>query len=188
MPFSDLRATSGLFWSSALAVAFLDTGLVLFLAWRIKPERFRQLGWELPVATALFWGSLWTCMLWWGWNWFYSYIFPGWARWVAPAFGLVYAAIGWVLFELARRAPSNPLLNFCLLGGLEGFITHMWAVYGLGVIDHVPMLAGVSPASVIVFSVFEKILYWSIVLGTAVLFQNGLQRWRQLRGNQVDAV
>ena len=175
----DFRATSELFWSSAGATALIDAVLVSLLVWRVIPVRFRTLKWPLVLSTALFWSGMWTFALRWGWTWNYRYIFPAWTYTLAPTFGLAFALLGLAFWWLALRLPGNPALSFCLLGGLEGFLSHVWAVYGLGATEKVPYLEGVSPWAVIGFAVFEMIFYWSLILVVAALLQGVWERlWR----------
>lgn len=164
-----------------LVIAFLDLSLLLFLAWRIRPARFRQLTWALVGAAALFWGIFATILLWGFWDWYYSYFYPAWTRWLAPMEApLLYGAVGLALRWLAMRLPGNPVVNFCLLGGLESIPEHVWGIYGLKILDKVPVLQHTSPTSIFVFAVFEYILYWSIVLGIAALLRNSWQWWSRL--------
>jgi hypothetical protein len=165
----------------ALVLAFIDLGLVLFLVWRIQPARFRQITWALAGASAIFWGIFATILLWGFWDWYYSYFYPDWSRWLAPlATPLLYAAVGLALRWLAIRLPGNPVVNFCLLGGLESIPEHVWGIYRLGILDRVPLLQGISPISIFIFAVFEYILYWSIVLGIAILLRHGWEGWKHL--------
>jgi hypothetical protein len=173
----DTKLSSEMVWQAALVFAIVDMSIVLFLVWRIKPSRFRQLAWAIVLATAIFWGALWTSVLRLFWEPFYEYVFPDWASSLAPSFGLVYACVGLLMWWLALRLSGNPIVNFCLLGGAEGLISHLWAIYSIGIIEKVPMLEGVSPASVLVFAIFEKILYWSIILGIAALLYCIWQRY-----------
>lgn len=168
-PFANFQATTNIYWISALILIFFDSAIVLVLTRMIKPSRFSQIQWEIVIATAVFFSSLWSFVLTWGWSWFYSYIFPTWIPPLAPTFGLVYAVIGYAMYRLAKYLPGNPVVYFCVLGGVEGFITHLWVVFGIGVIEKVPMMHGVSQASVLIFATFEKTFYWSIILLMALV-------------------
>jgi hypothetical protein len=163
-PFADFQATSNVYWISALILIVCNSAIILVMTRIIKPNRFSLIQWEIVIATAVFFSSLWSFVLTWGWGWFYSYIFPTWIPPLAPIFGLVYAVIGYAMYRLAKYLPGNPVTNFCVLGGVEGLITHLWVVFGIGVINKVPMMQGVSQASVLVFATFEKIFYCSIIL------------------------
>lgn len=188
MMLPDIQLTSETYWLSALVAAFVDIGFVLLLALGVKPARFRQLTWSLTGASAILWGILAAACLWGFWDLYYRYFYPGWARWIAPLFAPLYGAIGLALWWLALRLPGNPVVNFCLLGGLGSVPEHLWGIYGLGILDKVPFLQGVSPASVLVFAVFEYIFYWSVVLSIAALLGRGWQWWRRLGQRQANSV
>jgi hypothetical protein len=177
----DIKLTSEMYWLSALVTALIDIGFVLLLALCIKPARFRQLNWALTGASTVLWGVFATACLWGFWDLYYRHFYPSWARWLAPLDALLYGAIALALWWLALRLPGNPTVNFCLLGGLESVLEHLLGIYGLGILDKVPILQGVSPASALVFAFFEYIFYWSIVLGVAGLLGCGWQWWRHLR-------
>lgn len=186
---ADIKATSDLYWVSALVTALIDGGFVLLLAWRIKPAQFRQLVWALVVASAIFWSMLWTAVLWGDlWDLAFRYVLPGWARWIYPFYGLLHGVVGLALWWLAPRLPGNPVVNFCLLGGLESLPEHLWAIYGRRILEKVPLLQGVSPASALVFGVFEFIFYWSIIMSITVLLRRGWQWWRHLEQRGANVV
>ncbi len=177
----DFQATSGMLWQGALFLALVDGCLLFLIARRIQSIVFRQLLLPVLIVTVIFWSVLWTGVLRLAWNWFYGYIFPAWAPSFAPFFGPLYGAVGLLMWWLARRLPGNPPLNFGLLGGVEGLLSHTWAIYGLGLLDNVPVMQGASPIAVLVFALFEKILYWTIILGAAALLH---WLWRQASGPQ----
>lgn len=173
----NFQVTSEMLWQGTLILALVDAGFVPFLAWRVKPARLRHLKWVLVATTGVFWAALWTWVLGSFWDSVYSYIFPDWTRRLIPvAYGLLFAAVGLVMWWLALRLPGNPVVSLCLLGGLWGMITHLWAVY-LGIVDKPPMLQGVAPAAAVVVAVFEFMFYWCIILSIAVHLQRG---WRWL--------
>lgn len=156
-------------------------GFVLLLAWRIRPERFRQLKWALVVAAVIFWSTLWAWVLWSFWDCCYSYVFPGSARWlIPPAYGALFGGSGLALWWLALRLPGNPVASFCVLGGLLSLPGHLWAIYGQWILEKVPLLQAVSPSSALVFGVPEFIFYWSIIIVIAVLLRWAWQWWRPL--------
>ena len=168
----DVKATSELYWISALVAALIDVGLVFLLAWRVRPKRFRQLKEALVVAAVIFWSALWAWVLWSFWDCCYIYVFPGWARWlIPPAYGALFGGSGLALWWLALRLPGNPVVGFCVLGGLVSLPGHLWAIYGRRMLEKVPLLQGVSPSSALVFGVPEFIFYWSIIIVIAVLLR-----------------
>jgi len=176
----DFKVTSEMLWQATLILAVIDVGFIPLLAWRIKPLVFRRLKWALLATTAIFWSTLWIWALVNFWDSVYRYVFPDWARWlIPPAYGLLFAAVGLVFWWLALRCPGNAVVGFCLLGGLWGMITHIWAVYR-GIVDKPPMLQGVDPVAAIVVAVFEFMFYWCIILSVALLLQLGRQWLRAL--------
>ncbi len=147
-------------------LAVLDLVLVFYLNRRISPVVFKHLAKATSIASLVFWAALWTSVLWLAWDWFYGFIFPAWLRAAAPALGLVYAAIGLALWGLASRS-RLPVIAFCLLGGLEGILSHTWAIFGLNLLQKVPLMGTSTAIPVLVFAFFEKILYWSAILWIA---------------------
>jgi hypothetical protein len=64
---------------------------------------------------------------------------------------------------LSLRISGKPVLTYCLLSGVLGSLTHIWAVYR-GIVSKPPMLQGASPLAAIVFAFFEYIFYWCTIL------------------------
>jgi hypothetical protein len=176
MTLPDTKLTSETFWLGALWAALIDVGFVLLLALCLKPARFRQLAWALTGTSAVLWGVLATACLWGFWDLYYRYFYPGWMRWLAPLDALLYGAIALALWWLALRLPGNPVVTFCLLGGVESVLEHLLGIYGLRVLDKVPVFQGVSPASALAFAFFEYVFYWGVVLGIAALLGR-VWRW-----------
>jgi ABC-type branched-subunit amino acid transport system permease subunit len=173
-----VKITTDVLWLGTLIFAAIDAVFIPILAWHIQPAAFRHLKWVLGITTAIFWSSLWT----WGlvnfWDSIYRYVFPDWAHWfIPPVFGLLYACIGVLFWWLALRLRGNAVMNFCLLGGLWGMLTHLLAVY-LGIVNKPPILQGASPVAAVIFAIFEFMLYWCIILTIAVLLHHG---WSELR-------
>jgi hypothetical protein len=80
------------------------------------------------------------------------------------------------------------VVNFFLLGGIERPITHLWVVFGISVIDKVPLMQGVSQISVFVVAVFEKAFYWSIILLIAIIIHIIWQQSSSIRLEQVNSI
>ncbi len=177
----DLKLASDIFWRGALLFAIVDLFLIALLLWRIKPAHFDDLKWPLAFTAAIFWGLLGTIMVWCFWDSFYRYFYPESTRWFGPLFAALFGAIGFALWWLACRLPGNPILSFSLLGACEGLLEHLWGIYGLEILDKVPMLQDASAFSVLVFSFFEYMLYWGIVLALAAAFQSIWSRLARLR-------
>jgi hypothetical protein len=174
------KATSEMLWLGTLIFAVIDAAFVPNLAWRIKAATFRQIKWTLVTATAIFWSAIWTWALFNFWDSVYQYMFPAWARrLIPPAYGLLFAGVGLLFWWLALRLQGNPVVNFCLLGGLWGMMTHLWAVYW-GIVDKPPVLQSVAPVSAVIVAVFEFMFYWCIILSVAVLSHQGLRRLRSI--------
>ncbi|HOG45476.1 MAG TPA: hypothetical protein PLJ35_12925 [Anaerolineae bacterium] len=166
----NIRITSEMLWLSALVTAIIDIPLVLWLARRIGPARFRSLHWPTALAAAIFWLSYELLLYALTWDFFYAKLLPsaGGRSLVRALLELApYPAVGLLLWWLASRLPGNPTVTFCLLGGLESLPEHLWGIYRLGMLDKVPYFQGVSPASMLAFAVFEYILYWGSVLSLA---------------------
>jgi hypothetical protein len=174
----DGRVTTEILWKAALIFAPVDAVLVSVLAWRIDARAFRSIKRTLVATTAIFWFAMWMVMtsgLFW--ESVYHYVFPAWARWfIPPAYGLLFGAVAWLFWQLALRLPGRPVVNYCLLGGLWGALTHLWAI-SRGILDKPPMLRGASPIAAVVFPIFEFILYWCITVTLAFLMQR-LRRGR----------
>jgi len=164
-----VKISTELLWRGALLFASLDLILVSLLVWRVKPATFRQLKWELILVTAVFWGALWFWAVGYYWELVYQYLFPGWSRWYLPFFQAALTALAASLaWRLSWRMCINPVLAYCLLGGLWGFLTHLWAVH-MGVVDKPPFLQGAAPISAVVIAIFEFIFYWCVIILLALL-------------------
>nr|MBI2905227.1 hypothetical protein [Chloroflexota bacterium] len=81
------------------------------------------------------------------------------------------AAIALGMWQLALRLPGNAAVAFCLLGGLDSFPGHLWAIYGRRLFEACPLLQQVSVASALIFGFFEFVFYWSVILIIAALLK-----------------
>ena len=174
------KITSETLWLGTFIFAAIDAVFIPILAWRINPATFRRIKWTLAIMTAIFWSSLWT----WGlvnfWDSIYHYVFPAWAHWfIPPTFGLLYAGICLLFWWLALRLPGNAVANFCLLGGLWGMITHLFAV-AIGIVNKPPVLQSAAPAAAVIIAIFEFMFYWCIILSVATLLHHCWQRLRNV--------
>jgi len=167
---ADVKVTTEILWKAALIFAPIDAVFVAILAWRIDNRTFRSLKRTLIVTTALFWFAMWLVMTsGWFWDAVYHYVFPGWARWfIPPVYGLLFGGVAWLFWHFAQLIPGRSVVNYCILGGLWGALSHMWAI-SRGILDKPPMLQGVAPIAAVVFPIFEFILYWCITVGVAWL-------------------
>ena len=174
----DVRMTSLLFLQ-ALGVALVLDMLVGAVLYQImRPDLFRQLGVIILVISGLFFGVVWTIVLAWGWDWFYVYVFPMWMKDMGWAWGVAYALVGWGMWWVAKRF-RKPLLVWAALGGLEGIVTHAWAIWVGGVVSKPPIIQGANPWAVLAFACFEKMFYWLVILGIASGLDHILSQKRQ---------
>jgi len=163
--FTDAQLTTAMIWKVTGIVFALDVILILLARHLISRERFNQMRWLLAGAGGVFFLGVWISVLWWGWDWFYSYIFPGWARYLLPpVFFLAYTLIALGMGWLSLKLPGNPAVSWCVLGGVEGLLTHIYAIYGLGAASKPPIMQGSDPFAVLIFAIFEKAFYWSLIL------------------------
>lgn len=178
----DLQLTTEMLWLGALMFALADIPLALLLAHRISAARFQAIGRLVVAITAIFWFGLWLWVVtayWWA---VYAHVFPPWSRWYLPAFQAVLtAAVASVAIRVSQRWAGHPVLNYCLMGGLWGVLTHLWALLQ-GITTRPPALQGVHPLGVVVIAFFEFIFYWCIILVLAMLSQAILRRVQGSRG------
>jgi hypothetical protein len=186
---AETRVTTEILWRGAILFAVIDAVFVTALARFIKPPRFRQLKWTLVATMAVFFTALMgTLLSYYYWEPVYHYFFPEWTRWLLPpVYGLLFAAVGLLSWWLALRLPGNPVVSFCLLGGLWGMTTHTWAVYR-GLVEKPPMLQGASPLAAVVIAVFEFTFYWCVNLTIASLLRRGLERATGLKQGEAQSI
>jgi len=168
-----IKVTSEILWKGALYFALIDIVLVTALTKLIKPHDLRRMKWKLVIFMAFFFcllfGILVSIVFW---DQVYSYVFPVWARWIIPpAYGLLFSSVGLLFWWLAFRLPANKVMNFCILGGLWGMTTHIWAIYR-GILEKPPMLQGASSIAAIIIAIFEFIFYWSVCLAITSLIDH----------------
>jgi len=165
---TDVKITTELLYQGMLIFALMDAVFVSVLTWRVKRELFHGQKWTLPLAAALVWFGIWRWAIGNYWETVYAYVFPAWGQVWIPIIAFFAAGVSAVgLWLLAIRSRWNPVLVYCLFGGLLGSLTHIWAVFR-GVVTKPPMLQGASPLAAIVFAFFEYILYWCVILTLAV--------------------
>lgn len=162
------RVTSELLWRATAVAALIDVPLLVLVARRVPLELFRRLKWPLAGAAFVVYAALWgTFASVYYWDAVYEAVFPEWSRWLLPVgYGLLYGALALAFWRVSRAAGRWPAAWFCLLGGLVSLVGH-----GIGIrrgLLKVPLLAQASPASALVFGVFEFIFYWCAIVGLAV--------------------
>ncbi len=162
---ADIKVTSEILWKGALIFALIDIVFIVIVAKLVKPEDLLKMKWRLLSIMALFFfilfGSIVSIVFW---DSVYSYVFPSWVRWIIPpAYGLLFSLVGLLFWWIAFHLPTNPVINFCLLGGLWGVISHILAIER-GILDKPPMLQGANPLAALTIAAFEFIFYWCICL------------------------
>lgn len=166
---ADVKITTELLCRGMLIFALMDVIFVSLLVWRVKSGSFLRQKWTLALAAAFVWFGIWRWAIGNFWETVYAYVFPAWGQVWIPVIAFFAAggsAVG--LWMLAVRSRWNPVLVYCLLGGLLGSLTHLWAVFR-GVVTKPPMLQGASPLAAIVFAFFEYIFYWCVILFLATI-------------------
>ncbi len=174
----EYRITTEILWQASIIFALIDAFYVSILVLLLKPQVFRQIKTSLAITTGIFWAVVWILMSIFFWDSVYHYICPFWARWIIPpVYGLMFALIARMFWWLSQRLKINPIIGFCILGGLLGTLTHLWGI-SRGLIDKPPMLQGASPIAVLVLPFFEFIFYWSFILTIASLIYK-LWKWKK---------
>ena len=165
IPSTEIKVTTEILFKGAFYFAIIDVLFVAIILRRIKPADLHKMKWRLVVFMVLFFSALFAVLVsTLFWDTVYSYVFPLWARWIIPpVYGLLFASFGLFAWWLSFRLRTNAVMNFCLLGGLWGIITHTWAIYR-GILDKPPMLQGTSPVAAVLIATFEFIFYWCVCL------------------------
>jgi len=168
----DIKVTTEMLWRAALLFAGIDIVLITILTRLVKPPVLFNMKWKLIIVMAIFFcllfGSIMSIVFW---DSVYSYVFPSWMRWIIPpAYGILFSLAGLFYWWLAFKLPANPVINFCILGGTWGFLTHVLAIQR-GILEKPPMLQGASSISALTIATFEFIFYWSICLEITFLIE-----------------
>jgi hypothetical protein len=166
----SIQLTSKIFWVSAAVAALIDAGLLFLILRLIRPERFIQIRVPVIVTAGVFWGILGVWLVRSFWVAYYQYFYPRWmGDWgifvFGPGIGMILAI---VFYWIIARFRSRPIPVFFALVGIEAFLEHLMGIYSFRIMD-IPSFRGVSPLSVLVFSVPEYIFYWSLILLAAFL-------------------
>jgi len=169
---NDIKVTTEILWKGAVSFALIDIVFISILTKLVKPDDLFRLKWKIVVIMAFFfsilYGSIVSIIFW---DSVYVYVFPVWARWIIPpSFGLLFSLIGLLFWWIAFRLPTNAVINFCILGGLWGIITHIVAI-NRGIVENPPMLQGASPIAAITIAAFEFIFYWCICVGLTTFIE-----------------
>ncbi len=162
------RVTSELLWRGAGFALFIDIPLLVIVRRFVSAELFRGLKWYLASAAFLTYALLWAVF---GsvyfWDSVYHAVFPAWSRWLLPAwFGCLFGLLAILLWRITAPTAKGQAVWFVLLGGAASLLGH-----GIGIkrgLLRVPLLSQASPASALVFGVFEFVFYWCGIVGLAV--------------------
>ena len=165
---TDIKITTELLYQGALVFALMDAVYISLLVWRMNGESFRRLKWKLIVAAAVIWFGIWSWAIGNFWETVYTYVFPAWAQTWVPWIAFIAAGLfAWILWTLAIQTKAKAIPVYCLLSGILGSLTHLWAVTR-GIVTKPPMLQGASPLSAMTIAFFEYIFYWCVILTLAV--------------------
>lgn len=169
---NEIKVTTEILWKGAVFFALIDIVFISILTKLVKPDNLFRMKWKIVVIMAFFffilYGSIVSIIFW---DSVYVYVFPVWARWIIPpSFGLLFSLIGLLFWWIAFRLPTNAVINFCILGGLWGIITHILAI-NRGIVENPPMLQGASPIAAITIAAFEFIFYWCICVGLTTFIE-----------------
>jgi hypothetical protein len=164
----ELKLTDRDIWLSTLVFGGIGILLTLPLLSLYSDGRFMNAARSTALSSAAFWGIMSLVLMGRFWDIYYHYIYPDWMRSIRLSNVLLYAAIGLGMWKLAFIFENQLVLAFCVFGGLEGVAEHIFAVFGLHVLEKVPFLRGLKPFPVILFSFFEYIVYWSVVAWMAL--------------------
>ncbi len=176
----DLHLTTSQVWACTGILLVLDVFLGVLAGRLIHREHMQRMRWVLILCSGGFFLLVWTSAMVWAWEWFYRLIFPTWARtWLPPIFGVGYAILALGLAWLSMKVPGKPAVIWCVLGGVEGLLSHLYAIYGLGAASKPPIMQGTDPFSVLVFAIFEKAFYWTLILFASWVF------WRRVKHDLV---
>lgn len=167
----NIKITNQNFWTGSLV--FGGVGLLLLVSLLIGygAAEYAHAARALILTSGLLWGALAVALSAWGWKIYYQYLYPAWARPMAPLSGLLYAAIAVGMWTLSNHFGGGAVFWFVLMGGVEGILEHLYGIYVLRILQKVPWLAGISPLPVLIFSFFEYIAYWSLTLWAIFLVQ-----------------
>jgi len=167
---ANVHLTTPLVWMCTSILLVMDVILALVMRRFIHHEHIQQMRGLLITISGVFFLFIWTATMLWAWDWFYKYIFPPWARYLLPPlFGIGYTLLAAGMVWLSLKLPGSPVITWCLLGGLEGLLSHIYAIYGLGAASKPPVMQGTDPLATLIFAIFEKAFYWSLLLLTSWL-------------------
>ena len=167
--------TSAEVFSSTLVFGLLACLLSIPLI-LMQPQTLFGESW-LPLITAstVFWGIVSMLAFKYFWRSYYEYFYPPWVRRLSPLNLITYGLMTLGMWILVKRFALNYVMYFLVLGGFEGIAEHIIGIYGMGILEKVPWLKGLDPLPIFVFSFFEYVFYWSLVVWLALAFQTIMQ-------------
>lgn len=157
------KLTTSELWLSSLLFGGAAILSLLPLRLLFSSDKFERAGATITISSALLWGVAAVIFMRGYWEIYYRYFYPSWMRTFLPLSFLLYAGFGFGLWWLSYRLHFPPLLTFVVLGGVEGVLEHLFAIYALGILEKVPFLGDLKVVPIIIFSFFEYALYWSVV-------------------------
>ncbi|TET81317.1 MAG: hypothetical protein E3J37_09400 [Anaerolineales bacterium] len=150
-------------WLSTVFFSVLTSLLLIPLQQIFNRDLFNRSTLGVIIASAIYWGILALILMYKFWDLYYGHFYPIWIRRLAPLNIILYGAFGLGLHWLTSHQNTPSILTFALLGGLHGIAEHIFAIYGLHILEKVPFLQGLTPLPVLIFSFFEYMLYWTMV-------------------------
>jgi hypothetical protein len=161
----NFYVTNSLLWMCISILLVVDIFFTLLARQLTNRQSFQQQRWFLAFVSGIFFLIVWTSAMIWAWDWFYAYIFPPWGRyWLPPLFAIGYSLLAQGMFWLSLKLGGHPVVTWAILGGVEGLLSHIVAIFSLGAASKPPIMQGSDPFLVLIFAVFEKAFYWTLIL------------------------
>ena len=160
---APLRITAQDLKLSTLIFGLLASIITIPLHFVFEHDLFRIALLPITIASAIFWGIVSTIFISGYWDLYYRYFYPSCIRPLAPLSLIIYSSFGLGLWWLTSRQSLPVIWMFAFLGGLQGVLEHALAIYGLRILEKVPLLQDLKPLPVLAFSFFEYAFYWSLV-------------------------
>jgi len=174
---TDNPVTNSDVWGSTAAFAIIGILLLLPLLFLFPEADFMQSPRAMIAASGIFWGLLSVIAFRAFWGLYYQHFYPSWVRPLALLNIFLYAVFSLIMWFMANSVNTVPVLVFIFLGGIEGLLEHIIGVYGLRVLEKVPVFNTLDAGPVLIFSFFEYIVYWSIVAWLAVALTKLVPQW-----------
>lgn len=162
-PFDPTTINSVLFIATGFLI-LVNIPLLIWVYFSVKRNDFEKMKFTLVITSGVIWGVISVLLFSSSWEIYYQYFYQAWMKPLAPLNALMYGFVTLVMWFIAVKLPWNPALVFCLLGGLESLIEHLWGIYHLGILEKTPIFQGTNPIIALVFSFPEYILYWGSIL------------------------